>query len=167
MIAASTFLIASLWIACGGGTSGGGGNTPPPAPSVSLSPGGLTFTSQSVGTTSASQAATLTNTGNASLTITSLGITGANASDFNQTNSCGSGVAAGLNCAITVTFTPSGTGMRNAAVTISDNASGSPHSVTLTGTGIGQATPPGTYPIVINAASGADTHSITVNLNLQ
>ena len=59
------------------------------APVASLSPSSLTFASQAVGTTSAAQTVTLNNTGNAALTITSIALTGTNASDFAQTNTCG------------------------------------------------------------------------------
>ncbi len=168
MIAASTFLIASLWIACGG-SGGGGGTIGPPAPSpvISLSVPSLTFASQNTGTTSAAQAATLSNTGNAVLIISSLSLSGANMGDFNQTNTCGSSVATNSNCSISVTFTPSAAGTRTAAVTIIDNASGSPHSIGLTGTGIAQPTPTGTSPLAVHAASGVDNHSITVNVVVQ
>ena len=102
---------------------------------VSLSPTSLAFGNQSVGTTSAPQTVTLSNTGNAALSITSLALTGTNASDFTQTNTCGSSVAAGSNCTITVTFKPAASGSRTASVSITDNASGSPQSVSLSGTG--------------------------------
>ena len=102
---------------------------------VSLSPTSLAFGNQSLGTTSAAQALTLSNTGNAALSITSLALTGSNASDFAQTNTCGSSVAAGANCTIAVMFTPSVTGTEAASVSISDNASGSPQTVPLSGAG--------------------------------
>jgi Phosphoesterase family/Abnormal spindle-like microcephaly-assoc'd, ASPM-SPD-2-Hydin len=101
------------------------------APVVSLSPSSLTFASQTVGSTSAAQAVTLSNTGNASLTITGLTASG----DFAETNTCGSSVAAGANCAISVTFTPTASGTRTGTLSVTDNASGSPQSVKLTGTG--------------------------------
>jgi hypothetical protein len=101
------------------------------APSVTLSTGSLTFAAQLVSTSSASQGVTLTNTGNATLTITSLTSSG----DFAQTNTCGSSVAAGANCTINVTFTPTNINTRSGAITIADNATGSPQSVTLTGKG--------------------------------
>ena len=106
---------------------------------VSLSSTGLTFPSQTVGTTSAAQIVTLTNTGNTSLGITSVAMTGTNGGDFDQTNTCGSSVAAGGNCTITVTFAPAAIGPRTAAVSIADNATGSPQTVSLTGTGGGAA----------------------------
>src|SRR6266850_1915925 len=107
-----------------------------PAPAVSLSPPSLTFSSQLVGTTSAAQVVTLTNSGNATLSITQIVASG----DFAQTNTCGSSLGAGANCTISVTFIPTATGTRTGAVTLTDNASGSPQTVALSGTGT--ATPP-------------------------
>lgn len=107
------------------------------APVVTLSPTALTFISQTVGTTSSPQTVTLTNTGNSSLTITSIAATG----DYAQTNTCGSTVNAGANCSISVTFTPTTTGTRTGAVTIADNATGSPQTVSLSGTGTTSTAP--------------------------
>src|SRR5208283_754222 len=42
-------------------------------------------------------------------------------------------------CAVTVTFTPTALGSRSGALTIADNASGSPQSAALTGTGTAPA----------------------------
>ena len=92
-----------------------------------------------MGTTSGAQGFTLTNTGNATLTISSMAVTGTNAGDFAQTNTCGSSVAAGATCTISVTFTPTASGSRTASVTLADNATGSPQSVSLTGTGAAPA----------------------------
>ncbi|HEV2492095.1 MAG TPA: choice-of-anchor D domain-containing protein [Terriglobia bacterium] len=106
-----------------------------PAPAVTLSPTSLTFNSQLVGTTSAAQPVTLTNSGNAALTINSIGISGANVGDFAQSNNCPGSLAANSGCTINVTFTPSAAGSRSASVSISDNAPGSPQAVGLAGTG--------------------------------
>jgi len=106
-------------------------------PGVSLSPTSVTFGSQAVGTTSAAQPVTLNNTGGAMLTISSISITGTNSGDFAQTNNCGTSVAAGATCTINVTFTPTAPGTRAGTLTIADNASGSPHTAGLTGTGAG------------------------------
>ena len=103
------------------------------APAVSLSSTSLTF-SQQVGTTSKAQTVTLSNTGNATLSITSLAVIGTNSRNFAETNTCGSSVAAGAHCTISVTFTPPASGSRTASVSITDNASGSPQSVNLTDT---------------------------------
>jgi len=110
-------------------------------PEVNITPASLTFASQSEGTTSAPQNINLTNNGLASLTITSVALTGAALGDYAQTNNCGAALPAGFSCNIAVTFSPIATGTRTAAVTVTDSASGSPHSVTLTGTGKAGALP--------------------------
>jgi hypothetical protein len=102
---------------------------------VSLSPTSLAFGNQAVDMTSTAQTVTLSNTGNAALSITSLALTGTNASDFDESDTCGSSLAAGANCTIAVMFTPSVTGTEAASVSISDNASGSPQTVSLSGAG--------------------------------
>src|SRR5439155_14529234 len=103
------------------------------APGATLSPTSLTFASQNVGTTSAPQAATLSNSGSAPLSISSIAISGADSGDFAQTNNCSSSLAAGAKCTISVTFRPTATGTRTGTLTVTDNASGSPQAATLTG----------------------------------
>ena len=108
-----------------------------PSPNVGLSPG-LNFGNQNDGTKSPPQTITVTNTGNSTLTVSSVQITGTNHSDFSQTNTCTSGgVAPQSTCAINVTFSPTISGTENATVTVSDNAPDSPESTTLTGVGVG------------------------------
>ncbi|MBZ5562828.1 MAG: choice-of-anchor D domain-containing protein [Acidobacteriia bacterium] len=107
-------------------------------PAVALSPTSITFSSQNVGTTSAPQTVTLKNNGTGALTFTGSGISisGTNAADFSQTNNCGTGVAQGASCTISVTFAPTAGGTRTASLTIIDDAASSPQSVSLTGTGV-------------------------------
>jgi Beta-propeller repeat/Protein of unknown function (DUF1573)/Abnormal spindle-like microcephaly-assoc'd, ASPM-SPD-2-Hydin len=100
-------------------------------PGVMFSPTSLTFATQLIGTSSPSQAVTLTNIGNAALAITSISVS----SNFSQTNNCHSSVAAGATCTITVTFKPTKPNVINGSVTVKDNAAGSPQTVSLTGTG--------------------------------
>jgi hypothetical protein len=88
-----------------------------------------------MGSTSAPQSVSLTNAGTAALSISSFALGGANSADFSQTSNCGSSLAAGANCAINVQFTPAAVGSRSASLTVTDNASGSPQMVSLTGTG--------------------------------
>ena len=106
------------------------------APVATFDKTSIPFGNQPVGTSSAVQTVNLSNTGTATLTITNIAITGANSGDFSQTNACGASVAAGSNCSIMVTFTPTGTGNRTASVSITDNAVGSPQTVALSGTGV-------------------------------
>ncbi len=112
------------------------------APAVSLSPASLTFESQTTGTTSPAQSASLTNSGSAPLSISGIAVAGTNAGDYAQTNTCPlapSTLAAGASCTISVTFTPTTTGTRTAAVRVTDDASGSPQEISLTGTGTSPA----------------------------
>jgi sugar lactone lactonase YvrE len=105
------------------------------APQAVLSPNPLPFPSTLVGTAATALPMTLSNPGTAALTITGISVTGTNASSFGQANNCGSSLAAGANCTITVTFTPGSTGGLTAAISVADNATGSPQSATVTGTG--------------------------------
>ncbi len=102
-------------------------------PAVSLSPTSLTFASQAVGTSSSPQSVTLTNTGSVKLTVSGISTSG----DFSQTNTCGSSVAAGAFCTISVTFKPTKAGTRNGTLTVTDNASPATQTVSLTGIGAG------------------------------
>jgi len=113
----------------------------PAAAQVALSKTVLTFNSQTVNTTGAAQSVTLSNTGTTAVVITQISVTGVNATDFSQTNTCGSGLAAGKSCALSLTFKPSGTGPRTASLAISDNANNSPQSVALDGTGAASTNP--------------------------
>jgi len=100
-------------------------------PVVSLTSSSLNFSAQMSGTSSSAQPLTLTNTGNASLTISSITASG----DFSQTNTCGSTVSAGANCTISVTFKPTAGGTQTGSISISDNGPNSPQTITLSGTG--------------------------------
>jgi beta-propeller repeat-containing protein/centrosomal CEP192-like protein len=99
---------------------------------IALNPAGLVFPPQSLNTVSQPQTVTLTN-GDAPLTITSIALTGTNPGDFTEINTCGASLAAGAQCTITVTFTPTATGVRRASVAITDSAPGSPQVVSLSG----------------------------------
>ncbi len=102
-------------------------------PIVSLSPSSLSFGSYNLGTTSSAKAIQLANTGAAALSISSI----VASSPFNQTNTCGSSVAPASQCTINVTFRPTLIGAINGAVTLTTNASTSPDTVSLSGSGIG------------------------------
>jgi hypothetical protein len=132
---------------------------------VNFFPSALVFGYQNTGTTSVAQNVTLTNVGNASLSISGIAMGGTNAGDFAQTNTCSSSLAAGTNCTISVTFTPSAGGSRSASLNVTDNASGSPQAVGLTGTGV--------QPLVILSpgslafgAQGVDVASAPQNVTL-
>lgn len=105
------------------------------SPVVTLSATSLAFGTETVGDATASQSVTLTNTGQLSLTISSIVLGGPNPSSFVFANSCGATLAAGANCSIHGHFAPTTTGALTATITITDNATGSPQSIALSGTG--------------------------------
>src|SRR5439155_696453 len=94
------------------------------------------FPGQQVNTTSAAQVVTLTNSGSGTLSSISISITGADSNQFAKTTTCGTSLNAGASCTISLTFKPTSTGDKSSAVTIADNASDSPQSVSLTGRGL-------------------------------
>jgi hypothetical protein len=91
----------------------------------------LVFKKQAVGTTSAPQTVTLTNTGKTELKISSMKAS----AQFGMSSTCGSSVAAGANCTISVTFSPKTQGAKSGTVTINDSASSKPQVIELSGTG--------------------------------
>jgi hypothetical protein len=123
------------------GTIGGG------APVASVSPASLSFSATTVGQTTPAQSVMLTNSGTAPLSVGTLTVGGANASDFSQSSQCGSSLEVGSSCGTQVVFNPTAAGSRTATLVMTDNAAGSPRSVVLTGTGNALAiapTPPPT-----------------------
>src|SRR2546430_5673162 len=103
-------------------------------PTATLSPTSLSFSKQNVNTTSPPKTVTLSNTGNVALTVNSITLTGANANNsaLTSASTCplsGGTVAAQGNCTIVVTFTPTSRGGKTAAISVADNASGSPQRV--------------------------------------
>lgn len=132
---------------------------------VSLSPTSLNFGAVEAGQTSAAQNVVLTNTGSATLTITSIASGGADPQDFHQTNNCGSSVIAGGQCTIAVTFKPTRNGVRTGNLTITDNAPNSPQTVALSGTA--QTSPLAFVPQFLsfpNQLVGTTSVSQTVNV---
>ena len=107
-------------------------------PAVTITPASpVMFPSTAQGVASAPVVVTVTNSGNAALNISAVAITGANAGDFAvATNTCTSGaIAATASCTISITFTPTAVGLRQAGLQITDNAVGSPQLVALSGMG--------------------------------
>ncbi len=71
-----------------------------------------------------------------------------------------------------MSFTPTAMGTRSGALTIIDNAAGSPHTAALSGTGqaagtTGGGTPTGTYNIAVTGTAATLTHSAGVTLTVQ
>jgi hypothetical protein len=105
-------------------------------PVLTAFPSRYTFNAQLVQMASSSPVAIqLLNTGNASLTLNSIGIAGPNGPDFGQTNNCGSSLAAGASCTVNVSFAPVVEGLRSANISVSDSETGSPQLIPLFGAG--------------------------------
>jgi hypothetical protein len=103
---------------------------------ISLTPSSIDFGEQTQNVASTLRTVTLTNNDTKPITITPpITTTGADKGDFSTTDDCGTSVAAGKSCTINVTIKPTAKGTRTAAVSIIDDAPGSPHTVELTGVG--------------------------------
>jgi trimeric autotransporter adhesin len=100
-----------------------------------LSPTSQSFGNWVVQTTSTVKTVVLSNTQTVPLTIAGISISG----DFAQTSNCPlspSTLAAKLSCTISITFTPTALGTRTGTLTVSDNASNSPQTAKVNGTGV-------------------------------
>ena len=101
------------------------------APIVSLTPSTLQFGVHSLGAPSAPLIVVLANQGNMALTISAISAS----SDYSATHNCVFPLAPNATCALNVVFTPTLLGTRTGALTVSDDATGSPHTVALSGSG--------------------------------
>jgi sugar lactone lactonase YvrE len=103
-----------------------------PTETVNLSSASLDFGTVLEGTTSATQSVTVTNSGTNILNISKISVVGIN---YSQTNTCGTSVAAGGTCTITVSYAPSSSGTNQTRIDIADDGINSPQSITLSGSG--------------------------------
>jgi hypothetical protein len=141
------------------------------APLAAVSSSNVSFGSQTLTTSSAAQAVTLKNTGNAVLAVNALQTAG----DFAQVNNCPASLAANASCTVNLTFTPTASGTRTGTLTISDNAEGSPQVVKLAGTGTdfslasapsGDTVQPGstaTYTLTVSHVGGSLASSVKLS----
>ncbi|MBU6378844.1 MAG: choice-of-anchor D domain-containing protein [Gammaproteobacteria bacterium] len=107
------------------------------AAKIALSPATLSFGSVNVGSTSAVQKLTLSNSGSAEFAVGDVRPSGPDGFDFQVKSGCQSKLAAGSSCEITVTFSPKTPGDKTASLSIAGQAIGSPATARLTGTGVG------------------------------
>jgi hypothetical protein len=101
------------------------------APVVTLNPMALKFGEQHIGSTSTIQTVVVSNTGGSAFTFASIVSTG----DFSASG-CGGTLGAGASCSLSVTFTPTAPAGRVGSVRVTGNATNSPQSVILNGTGM-------------------------------
>jgi hypothetical protein len=110
------------------------------APVAGVAPSSLSFGSVTLGTTSTAQTVTVSNSGSAVLSISSI----VASTHFGQSGTCGATLAAGSSCVVNVTFSPLAAGAASGSVTVTDNSggvSGSTQIVTLSGTGVAPSYP--------------------------
>jgi hypothetical protein len=101
-------------------------------PPAALTPGSATYAARTVGTTSLPKVFTLKNYQTVTLNNIVISTTG----DFSvSTTTCTTSLAAKTNCTISVVFTPTAVGTRTGKLNVADNASNSPQTSSLTGTG--------------------------------
>jgi hypothetical protein len=93
----------------------------------------LNFSSVNIGSNS-SQSVIFTNGGNTSVTVSNVTISGAGYTASGV--SSGQIVAAGATATLNVTFTPASAGSLPGTVTVTSNATNSPATITLSGTGV-------------------------------
>jgi uncharacterized membrane protein len=108
-----------------------------PIPTVSFSPTSLSFPATAPGEIAAAQTLTVTNTSTTTaISATSYRLSGANANEFFiHASTCTDSLPAGASCTLSIAFKPNTPGSATASFVATDNASGSPQSVPLTGTG--------------------------------
>jgi hypothetical protein len=150
---------------------------PQPAPAASVNVSSLDFGDIVLGLTSRTRTVTLSNTGTAALTVSAVSISGGTAGDFAKVSDRCSGttLAIGGACTEMITFRPSYFGARTSTLSFSDNASGSPQTVALSGNGVAAAAgapysvqsvtvkPDGTTTIVlVPQTAGTATLTVTV-----
>jgi hypothetical protein len=136
-------------------------STAPSGPTASLSATSMAFGSDTVGTTTAAKAVTLSNSSSTVLTIKGLTLGGAKASSFITSNNCGASLAAGQSCSIQAQFKPATTGSFTATITISDNATNPSQAITLTGTGASSTIPPVVSLSATSLSFGSQTENTT------
>jgi hypothetical protein len=101
-------------------------------PTLTFAPTTLAFGTDLTGST-AQLSTTVTNTGSYPATISNVAVSGTGFAL--ASNSCGSSLAAGAMCGVNVNFNPTTVGSFTGSVVFTDNATGSPQTISLTGGG--------------------------------
>jgi hypothetical protein len=126
------------------------------APVAQLSSTSASFGSETLGLASSAQVITISNTGTAAMSISSVSLNSTNnVTDFSPTSNCSTTLAASASCTVSIVFTPTVTGSESATLLVSDNAAGSPQSVTLTGVGVSPSGSPGALATASTSAPSA------------
>ena len=137
----------------------------PLAPAAATSVSTLNLGTWPIGQSGGGVPVTFTSTGGTELSLNSISVTGANSAEFTATNNCGTlpvSMGPDAHCSVTVSLTPTGYGPQSATLTLSDNATNSPQTVTLTGSGPTFTSAASPTAIKVNqGSSGTSTISLT------
>jgi len=145
-------------------------NVGTPAAFLSLAPATLNFGTVTQLETSPPKVVTVSNTGNDTMTITSIVLGGA-VDQYQAINSCPATLASGASCTVSVTFKPTSIGAKLATLDVNVGAPATSGSVSLSGIGLGTAltAAPGTLtfgPQTLNQSSPAQFVTLTNSGNL-
>ena len=143
------------------------GTVSAPAPAVTANPSAVAFGTQTIGAPAATQTVTLANTGNVALTLNGIAVSGASTVTI-ANKTCGTTLAVGANCTVTLAFAPTASGTAAATLAVTSNAA--PLQVSISGTG---TTAPAAKPALSEAGpvafadtqvgKSAATHTITLS----
>jgi hypothetical protein len=129
---------------------------------LGISPKSLSFGNVTTGTSSAGQNITITNTGNSSVTIAQINLNGAG---YSMTGSSAPvTLTPSQNLTLTIQFSPTVAGTVNGSISIVSDATGSPASVPLSGTGVLLNVSPTTLSFgnqIVNTTSGAQAVTLS------
>lgn len=142
-----------------------GAATAATAPVASLT-ASLAFGSVNVNTTSSAQTATLSNTGNAPLTLASISTGSTEFAVSGGTCAAGGSLAASASCTINLSFTPSAAGARSATLVVAHNAASAQSSTSLSGTGVALAPVIGLSPTTLSFNQAINTTSVAQSVTL-
>lgn len=140
-----------------------------PMPSPALSPASLAFASQALHVTSTAQAVTVSNATGAAAALVLGAISVTAGSDFavsGGTCANGTSLAAGASCTITISFTPSLSGVRSATLTVAHNGSAGSSTVALSGSGVDNAPSLSLSPTALSFSQTVGTRSEPMRVTL-
>ena len=135
-----------------------------PTSAITVTSGSLIFPTITQGTTSPVQTIALTSSGNVPLNISAIALSGPNSNDFTLTPSTCPKLNVGSACNVNVTFSPLAAGQRSATINITDDAPGSPQSISITGTATAAIT---VAPTQTGSMTATVTAGQTAQFNLQ
>ena len=131
-----------------------------PILTLDINPTTLNFGNVATATSSATQNVTITDTGNSNVTISQISLSGVSYSMTGGTAPVT--LAPSQNLALTLQFSPTALGTVNQSISIISNASGSPATVSLSGTGVIQHSVALTWNASTSTVSGYNVYRSTV-----